>query len=300
LSASGQRVLLAALAGLTIARAANGEESVPPPEFPTTVFADGARTAAVAVGDLTSTITMVRRPQVDPTADVPVLSVAVGGAVVLEAVGVGSGFNVPLAEASIAEIDPDNRQREVFFSSYSGGAHCCNSVVVVTDVAGRWTAVPVGDFDGDGDLLHDIDKDGRAEIVTVDNRFLYRFDCYACSAAPLVVYAVTGGTVVDVSAEPRYATAQRHWLAQIEDTVDPAQRWSSPGYLAGWVAQKVRVGEGAAAWAALEAHWDLARDAGEEVCLTGAPLDACPSRERKVMKFPQRLKLFLDETGYRF
>jgi len=300
LSASGQRVLLAALAGLTIAQAANGEETQSPPEFPTTVFADGAKSASVTVGDLTATVTMVRRPAVDPTADVPVLSVAVGGAVVLEVAGVGSGYDVPLAEASIAEIDPDNRQREVFFSSYSGGAHCCNAVIVADEVAGKWTAVPVGDFDGDGDLLHDIDKDGRAEIVTVDNRFLYRFDCYACSAAPLAIYAVTGGKMADVSAEPRYAAAQRDWLVQIEDTVDPTERWSSPGYLAGWVAQKVRVGEGAAAWAALNAHWDFAHDAGEEVCLTGASLDECPDRERKVMKFPQRLKLFLDATGYRF
>ncbi len=300
MSVSGQRVLLAALAGLAIVRPASGEEAAPPPEFPTTVFADGAKSASVAVGDLRATITMVRRPQVDPTADVPVLSVEVGGRVVLETVGVGSGFDIPLAEASIAEMDPDNRQREVFFSSYSGGAHCCNSVIVATEVAGKWTAVPVGDFDGDGDLLHDIDKDGQAEIVTVDNRFLYRFDCYACSAAPLAVYAVAAGKVTDVSADPRYAATQRDWLAQIEDTVDPAERWSSPGFLAGWVAEKVRVGEGAAAWAALNAHWDFAHDDGEDVCLTGAPLEQCPAKERKVLKFPQRLKLFLDETGYRF
>ncbi len=300
MSTARKRLLLAALAGVAMLRQAGGEEAQPAPEFPTTVFADGAKSATVTVGDLTATITMERLPKVDPQADVPVLTVVASGTKVLEIQGVSSGFDVPLAEASIAEIDPGNRQREVFFSSYSGGAHCCNTAIVATEVAGKWTAVRVGDFDGDGDLLHDLDNDGLAEITTVDNRFLYRFDCYACSAAPLAVYTVKDGKVVDVSADPRYADAQRDWLAQIEDSVDPAQQWTSPGYLAGWVAQKVRVGEGAAAWAALNAHWDVAHNPGEEVCVNGQQPDQCPSRERRVLKFPQRLKLFLDQTGYRF
>jgi hypothetical protein len=299
LSATTKRALVAAFVGLAMVGAAEADETATP-EFPTTVFAEGAKTATISAGDVTATITMERLADVDPQADVPLLTVAVRGTRVLEAHGVSSGLDVPLAEASIAEIDPANSEPEVFFSSYSGGAHCCTSAVVATEVGGKWTAVPIGDFDGDGDLLHDLDNDGRAEITTVDNRFLYRFDCYACSAAPLAVYAVTDGKVVDVSADQRYAGAQRDWLTQIEGTIDPSEQWSSPGYLAGWVAQKVRVGEGPEAWKALNAHWDFADDPGEEVCLTGGEPDRCPRRELKVLSFPQRLKLFLDQTGYRF
>jgi hypothetical protein len=280
--------------------AANAEETLPQPRFPTTEFAEGAKSASVTLGDLTATITMVRRPDIDPGADVPVLNVTVGGVNVLEAPGVSSGFSFPAAEASIAEIDPDNRHPEVFFSSYSGGAHCCSTVIVAAELAGGWTAVPVGDFDGDGDYLHDLDNDGLAEIATVDNRFLYRFDCYACSAAPLAIYTVRGGEVLDVSAEQDYLAAHRDWLAQIEDAVDPAERWTSPGYLAGWLAQKVRVREGPAAWADINAHWNFGADAGEEVCLSGGQPEDCPRRNLKVLSFPERLKLFLDETGYRF
>jgi hypothetical protein len=254
----------------------------------------------VSLGDVAATITMERRPAVDPNADVPVLTVMVSGARVLETQGVGSGFDTPLSEARLVEMDADNHYPEVYFASYSGGAHCCTTVIVATEVAGTWQAVPVGDFDGDGDYLDDLDNDGLAEIATVDNRFLYQFDCYACSAAPLVIQTVRAGKVMDVSAEPRFRSAHNDWLAQIEEAVDPAERWTSPGFLAGWLAEKVRVGDGAAAWADLNAHWDAAGDPGEEVCVSGGQPEGCPKQDLKVLKFPDRLKLFLDQAGYRF
>ena len=292
-------LLGAALAGLMVAPQAAGAQATEP-RFPTTEFAEGATSASAAHGEVTVTVAMVRLPEVDPSADVPVLTVTVGSVAVLTATGAASGFDFPAAHASIAEIDPGNALPEVYFSSYSGGAHCCNTVTVAAEVAGKWTAVPVGDFDGDGDYLHDLDNDGLAEIATVDNRFLYRFDCYACSAAPLAIFTVRGGEVIDVSAEPGYLAAHRDWLGQIEAALDPDGRWTSPGYLAGWLAQKVRVGEGAAAWAAIEANWDYGADAGEEVCLTGGEPEDCPRRQVRVLSFPERLKLFLDDNGYRF
>ena len=295
------RLLLfaAALAGPTIVIAV-AQDMADRPGFPTTEFAEGADRASVTVGKLTATITMVRRADIDPDADLPLLTVAVGGVPVLEVAGVVSGFDFPLAEASIAEIDPDNHYPEVLFSSYSGGAHCCSTVIVAEEVGGKWVAVPIGAFDGDGDLLEDLDGDGLAEIATADNRFLYKFDCYACSAAPLIVYAVRNGAVLDVSSEPRYRSAHREWLARIEETVDPAERLISPGFLAGWLAAKARLGEGAAAWAEINAHWNFAEDPGEPTCLTGGEPEACAKRALKVLSFPARLKLFLDEIGYRF
>ncbi len=269
------------------------------PQFPTTEFAEGAKSAAVTVGDVTAGISMVSRPAIDPDFDIPILSVMVGGRRVLEATGVSSGFDLPAAEASIAEMDPGNVHPEVYFSSYSGGLHCCSDIIIATQLGEKWTAVDMGEFDGDGYFLNDIDHDGLAEIVAVDNRFLYEFDCYACSAAPLRILTIRRGKPVDVSAEIQYLPAHRDWLRRIEAAVDPGRRWTSPGFLAGWVAAKARVGEGAAAFADLRSHWDDANDPGEEVCLTGASLDDCPKRQRAVLKFPDRLKLFLERTGYK-
>lgn len=269
------------------------------PAFPTTEFPDGATTASVSVGDVTATVAMERKPDIDPDNDVPLLTVTKAGAKVLEAAGVASGFEFPTAEASLADIDPDNPGPEVYFTSYSGGAHCCSTVIVGDQVGNGWVAVDVGDFDGDGNFLNDANGDGLAEIVTVDNRFLYQFDCYACSAAPLQILTVRGGKVFDVSTAPEFQGANRAWLKQIEDNVDPAERWTSMGYLAGWVAAKTRIGEGAQAWKDLEAHWDYASDPGEEVCPNGSEPEECAKKDRVMMKFPDRLKLFLDQAGYR-
>ena len=292
-----------ALAALLVASAAAAEgedEDQNRPNFPTTEFTEGAKTASVTVGDVTATVVMERRAEIDQGADVPVLQVTVAGQKVLEAPGVSSGFDQPVAEASIAEVDPDNHHQEVYFSSYSGGAHCCNTVLVAEEEGDHWITVPIGEFDGDGNYLEDLDGDGLAEIVTVDNRFLYQFDCYACSAAPLMITTVRGGAKQDITSEPRFMAAHRDWLQQLEGNVEPVDRWTSPGFLAGWVAAKIRIGEGADAWKGLTSHWNLAKDEAEEVCLTGGEPESCPKKQRAKLKFPDRLKLFLDQNGYRF
>ena len=290
-------VLAIALIPLAL-KAGDARAEAAGPRFPTTEFAAGAKGATVTVGDVTASISMVLRPRIDPDLEVPVLTVSVGERQVLEVVGVASGFDFPATEASIVDIDPNNTRPEVYFTAYSGGLHCCTQVIVASQVGDAWIAVPMGDFDGDGDFLNDLDEDGHAEIATVDNRFLYEFDCYACSAAPLRILTVRRGKPVDASAEIQFLPAHRAWLAQMEAAVDPDQRWTSRGFLAGWVAAKARVGEGAAALAELDANWDLAADEGEEVCLTGQPIEECPRRKKAVLKFPDRLKLFLERNGY--
>ena len=288
------------LAGLAATPALAQLDDEDKSDFPTTEFADGAHSASVSVGDVTATVTLERAAKADPEGDRVWMRVKVGGRQVVETSEPDAGFDAPEAEASIAEIDPGNAHQEVFFSAYTGGAHCCSNVSVAEEVGGKWVVVRIGEFDGDGGYLQDLDGDGLAEIVTVDNRFLYTFDCYACSAAPLTISTVRAGAMVDVSADPRFNNAHREWLAQIEDSVDPQERWTSPGYLAGWVAAKIRVGEGAAAWKDLQAHWDFRQDPGEQACLTGGELDGCPKDQVRVLKFPDRLKLFLDKNGYTF
>lgn len=268
------------------------------PLYPTTEFAEGSNDATVTDSGITVRVFEERRPKIDKNLDVPVLQISVGGAQVLEYVGVASGMDVPAASASIAEIDPDVQGMEVYFSSYSGGAHCCSQVVVAEKTDSGWKAIPVGSFDGDGDYLQDLDNDGVAEIVTVDNTFLYAFDCYACSAAPLVIQSVRNGVVVDLTTEPRFQKNHRDWLQQLETDADPETRWTSPGFLAGWVAQSARAGSGKAAFQQLLQHWDLAKDEGEETCLSGGDIDQCPKKDRKLLKFPDRLKLFLEQHGY--
>src|SRR6185295_10877513 len=80
-----------ALAGLALAAspALSQDEGEEPegPAFPTTEFAEGAKGATVTDGDITASISMVRRKDLDPDFDVPMLSVEVGGIKVLESAG---------------------------------------------------------------------------------------------------------------------------------------------------------------------------------------------------------------------
>lgn len=291
------RLAVATVSILLLAAVDGHSQDTYVPRFPTTEFAPGASTASVAVGDLTATVSMVPSTE-EPSEKVAQLSVAVAGREVLDIAGGPIFFDFPATEASIVEIDPGNDHPEVYFTSYSGGAHCCATVIVASEAEAGWTGVLVGEFDGGGDYLDDVDGDGTAEIVTVDNRFLYQFDCYACSAAPLVIRTVRGGEVIDISRDPAYRLAHREWLEQLESSVEPSERWTSPGFLAGWVAAKAQLGELDEAWQQLVEHWDWAGDSGEEVCLSGLELDRCQRFDRATLKFPERLQRFLTENGY--
>ncbi|HVY19340.1 MAG TPA: hypothetical protein VHA70_04570 [Bauldia sp.] len=267
-----------------------------PPLYPTAQFADDdAKTATVTAGGVTATIDLVARPDLDPDNDTPMLTVTVGGKQVLQAPGVAGEIDDPPAEASIAEMDKSNALPEVYFVS-----GCCNTVIVAEQVGDTWETIPIGDFGDNTATLEDLDGDGLAEIATVDINFINRFDCTACSAAPRVIYSVRNGDVVDLTNDPRFLPAHRAWLKELEDSIEPAAKWTSPGFLAGWLGEKIRVGEGADAWQQINAHWDAAKDEGEEVCPNGDDPDTCDKKDRKVLKFPERLRLFLNASGYKF
>jgi hypothetical protein len=70
------------------------------------------------------------------------------------------------------------------------------------------------------------------------------------------------------------------------------------GFLAGYVGQKIRVGEGKQAWDLMLKYYDRASDWGLELC--DQDLDEngeCPGKTTKVT-FPQALERMLKENGY--
>lgn len=75
---------------------------------------------------------------------------------------------------------------EVFVTTYSGGAHCCTSVVIYRWDGERYRRL-TGFFGNAGYTLEDLDGDGRPEFVTRDDRFAYRFTAYAFSILPPMV-----------------------------------------------------------------------------------------------------------------
>jgi hypothetical protein len=229
---------------------------------------------------------------------IPVVTVFADGKEVARIEGEDIGFPDPPVSVQIAEIDPANAHPEVVVSFYTGGAHCCSDTSVLTANADgtRWTTVDVGEFDGGPLLATDLDGDGRYEIATRDNAFLYAFACYACSEAPLQVIGVEGAEVKNVTEDPRYRPAHISWLKQMIETVPEDD---INGFLAGYVGEKILLGEGKQAWELMLEYYDRASDWGLTAC--NVQLDDegnCPGKEI-TLSFPDALEHMLKENGYK-
>jgi len=203
----------------------------------------------------------------------------------------------PLA-VQIAELDASNSYPEVVVSFYTGGAHCCSDTSVVTSSpdGATWQTVDVGEFNGGPMLADDIDGDGVYEFELPDNGFFYAFGCYACSAAPLEVLALKDGEIEDVSAEARYRPAHASWLGEMIDDVPEEE---PNGFLAGYVAEKIRLGEGEEAWDLMLKYYDREADWGLDICEQQPDeRGECPVPTVRV-GFPEALERTLNENGYK-
>jgi hypothetical protein len=212
--------------------------------------------------------------------------------------GDSNGSSDPPVSMQIAELDPSNPYPEIVVSFFSGGAHCCSVTHIITSNAdgSAWKTIDVGEFDGGPMLAVDLDGDGTYEFETRDNAFLYAFACYACSEAPLQVLALKDGKLEDVSTDARFKPAHAAWLKTMIVGV-PEEEVN--GFLAGYVAQKARLGEGKQAWGLMLKHYDREADWGLEICSQARNRSGkCPGKTAAVT-FPKALKHMLEENGYR-
>ena len=293
---SGKRITLAisiAAAAVTCGLAAGPASAAEPPRAE---LSETQPAAEISEGAVTARIAMVASKE-DPSMPAPMLEVLVDGKSVIRIEGAASGWETPQGAIAIQEIDPANDTPEVVFTSFSGGAHCCTQVHVASKGAdGAWTDVDIGFLDGEGGDFVDLDGDGEAEFRTYDNGFLYAFDCYACSSAPLVIHAVNAGKVVDVSRKPVFEPVHRAWLADMDRRLAEAERDFSPGFFAGWIAEKALLGEGYEAWETMMKAYRGYTDEGFESCPEARP--DCAETERRTLRYPDALKVFLKQAGY--
>ena len=228
----------------------------------------------------------------------PVVTVFADGKEVAKLEGEGTGLADPPVSVQIAEIDPGNQYPEVVVSFYTGGAHCCSVTSVITSSAdgSAWQTVKVGEFDGGPMLATDLNGDSRYEFQTRDNAFLYAFACYACSEAPLELLTVENGAAKNVTTDEKFKPAHAAYLKGMISNVPDED---VNGFLAGYVGEKILLGEGKPAWDLMLGYYDKASDWGLEVC--NQPLNedgACPGEEVK-LTFPDALERMLKENGYK-
>lgn len=256
---------------------------------------------ALRVGDVQVQVKLVPEKTTEELIPVaPHLTLSVKGRTVLTSEGSEGFSGFPSFLVQLAEMDPDNPHPEIIFSSYTGGAHCCSDTRILTSSKNgdEWREIEAGSFDGAPLAARDIDGDGRFEIVVRDNRFLYTFGCYACSAAPLQILQLQGKRIVDVSADKTFVEAHRESLAAMVQSYTDASAESN-GFLAGYVGQKIRLGEGAQAFAFASKFYDKTSDWGLESCSVAYKAgNDCPPGKIVQLTFPDALKRFLDEAGY--
>ena len=265
------------------------KSSLPELEF------DGIHPVRISHGGLSVSVDAVKIN--DGTRAVSVIG-SVGGKTVFS-----MGFDraqEPRANVGFVWLNRTAEFPQVVLTQFSGGAHCCTLTKIATIDKGSWWVVDGGSLDGGfGYQYQDLNNDRESELISLDNSFLYAFECYACSYAPTRIKKLVGAEIKDVTTDQQYRDFLREKLRQMESNAHTnASLLQSNGYLGGWVAAKALVGEFEDAWRTMLANYNRASDWVMEECLVAVPLNRCPSASKRRIDFPDALLKNLIDNGY--
>jgi hypothetical protein len=193
-------------------------------------------------------------------------------------------------EISLADLDND-REPEVIVKTFSGGAHCCTNHLIYAWQNQNFVTTETGYLDSSGGEFVDLNGDRKLEFVTYDNAFLYAFSSYAGSYPPTLIYSFDRGKLTNVTRQ--YQRELRERVTKMYETVLAAkqQNYEINGILAGYVAQKILLGEYKQGWQFMLAHYDLKSENGLDIYEGDKKVGQYPN-------FPAALKAFLIQTGY--
>ena len=162
--------------------------------------------------------------------------------------------NAGAGEKSIVARDLDgDDEPEVIASLYTGGAHCCtvSTLYGFQAASGDYRRIRRNWRDA-GFRLRDIGRDGTVEFDSRDARFAYAFASYAESFLPLQVFRYRAGRLVDETTSFRRLLRKDARRAfRLYKRYRNHRDVNPRGFLAGWVADKYRLGERRAANRAL-------------------------------------------------
>jgi hypothetical protein len=202
----------------------------------------------------------------------------------------GSDFTMMTGSVSLQDLD-NNQTPEVIINTYSGGAHCCTNLTIYTWIKNKFIKEETGLLNSGGGEFKDLDGDGKLEFVTVDNAFLYRFSSYAGSFPPSLIYTLKNGRLENVTRKyPKELKliAEEMYKAVLENRKEKSE---INGILAGYVAQKILLGEYQQAWDFMLKNYDKKSDWGLEIYKNDTVVGKYPD-------FPTALKAFLIEQKY--
>jgi hypothetical protein len=195
----------------------------------------------------------------------------------------------------VTRLDPAHSKVDVILGVYSGGAHCCTVIKIMSLIDGAWKVTDLGQWDGDFVLKPRDLGDGKPPVLIFpDNAFFYAFTSYASSGTPLKVFRIEDGKAIDLSTDPALKPLHEENMLQnrkscVED--------HNNGACAPYVASAACIGQFAEAWKVMLQNYDRESDWQLNFCaVAGANGDCANSASFKT--FPQALDWFLHQHGY--
>jgi hypothetical protein len=205
-------------------------------------------------------------------------------------------------EVGIGKLDNSDPVPSVLLGGYSGGAHCCATLIVITPNAGKLKTLEFEAIDGgpETEFPKDINADGIVDLVRQDDSFRYQFSSGAGSVSPPRIFNIYKGQIVDVSDQPAYRPL---WLELARNTrVACADRsdLDRNGACIALAAAGARLGNYSSFLREAVANANSSNDAVlPEGCETELVDYVCPKgKEIKFYTFETAANWFLREQGY--
>lgn len=111
----------------------------------------------------------------------------------------------------ITRMHTSDAAPSVLFEAYTGGAHCCSVLFVMTPVNGMLKSIGFPSAEGElrAELPPDIDGDGIRDIVREGEHVCKKDDCSQRTA----IYNIVDGRMIDVTADQKFESFLAGFLA---------------------------------------------------------------------------------------
>lgn len=185
-----------------------------------------------------------------------------------------------------------NGTPEVVVQAFTGGAHCCMAISTYTWQDDQFIPIYFDYLDGGGGRFEDLNSDGLTEFVTLDNAFFYTFSSYVGSYPPSLILTFQDGQYVDTTPQFIQRLGSTAWNMYQSVEERDQSGYEINGLLAGYVAQKIRLGQYQDAWNFMLYRYDREDDWGLE------RYDNEGNLTQTYADFPTALQAFLKDLGY--
>ena len=101
-------------------------------------------------------------------------------------------------DISLEQFQPGGN-KYYLFQLYSGGAHCCSSLLITEIKDNKFVVLDSGFYGNSGYVVEDLNKDGAKEIISGNDMFAYAFTNYSETRFPLRVEKFENGKLVNIT-----------------------------------------------------------------------------------------------------